>query len=231
MRKYLQCKHREVYEKVVTLRRDLPAGVKKVHLADLVEYLAEEEIYALLSELPEKIERERLLEEFAEEEGFLRRQFATHRKPTEGYSVRSVILYGLAESKRALMLAEVLEAGNAKRFGQLMNASHDGDRVEGLSEEVRFLKGSVKANLPLHLQIGDYNCSIPEIARMVDIALGHGALGAQVCGAGMGGSMMALVETGNAKRVIRTMREGYYEPMGIRENSLAAIPVGGACIL
>jgi len=67
--------------------------------------------------------------------------------------------------------------------------------------------------------------------RMVDIALSHGALGAQICGAGMGGSMMALVETEKAERVIRAMRKEYFEPMGIKENFLAAIPVGGACIL
>jgi len=231
IRKYLERNHPDVYKKISMMRRNLPEGAKKVHLADLVEYLPEGDIYALLSELPRKADREMLLADFPEEQDLLQRQFATHREPPEGYSIQSVIIYRLAESKRALMLSEVLKAGDAKRFGQLMNASHDGDRVEGVSEEVRFLKVSIKPDLPLHLQIGDYNCSIGEVDRMVDIALSHGALGAQICGAGMGGSMMALVETEKAERVIRAMREEYFEPMGIKENFLAAIPVGGACIL
>ena len=121
--------------------------------------------------------------------------------------------------------------GDVKKFGELMNASHNGDRVAGIPENLRRLKDSVDAKLPLYLQTGDYDCSIAAIDGMVDAALANGALGAQICGAGLGGSMMALVEEGKVEKLIAAMRDEYFEPMGITEQSLSAIPVNGACII
>jgi len=60
--------------------------------------------------------------------------------------------------------------------------------------------------VPLEFQPGSYACSIPEIDEMVDIALRAGALGAQVPGAGLAGSMMALVAEDRARSGARASR-------------------------
>jgi galactokinase len=85
--------------------------------------------------------------------------------------------------------------------------------------------------LPLERQPGDYGSSIPEIDQMVDIALKAGAAGAQISGAGLGGSMMALVSEARAQAVIQAMRECYFQPAGREPNYLVARPSEGACLL
>ena len=119
-------------------------------------------------------------------------------------------------------------SGNIKEFGNLMNISHDADRVSNISERLAALKEEPDTSLQLYRQPGDYNCSIEEIDRMVDIALGGGAIGAQISAAGLGGGMMALVENRKEENLVRAMREQYYEPKRIEENYLKVFPIEGA---
>ena len=135
-----------------------------------------------------------------------------------------VIAYGIAESARSRNLKDVLNRNRVDLYGQLMNVSHDGDRID--LDAPRFDPAN-----DLHLQPGDYNCSIPEIDEMVDLALDAGAVGAQISGAGLGGSMMVLVESGGVKGIIEAMRARYYRPRGIRERLTVASPVQGAGVL
>jgi galactokinase len=76
------------------------------------------------------------------------------------------------------------------------------------------------------LQIsGSYECSIPEIDRIVDIACGlHGVEGAQLAGAGLGGCAMVLAQKDFAADIVWTLRD----------NNIDAdifVPIGGACSL
>ena len=66
---------------------------------------------------------------------------------------------------------------------------------------------------------------------MVDIAVDAGSLGAQIAGAGMGGSMMALVADEAVNDVIAAMHEQYYVPSGIDDNVVICDSIQGVCIL
>ncbi len=221
-----------VYAEVTAAREGLPAGVKRFYLADVVDHFTQQDIYRWLGEVPLRRTRAELLAERPTEADLLRRLFSTHREPAEGYPVRAVLTYGLAECWRGAILEEVLAPGDIATYGRLMSVSHDGDRVSNLSAELRRLKGQPPdPSLPLELQPGDYGCSTPEIDRMVDIALGAGALGAQISGAGLGGSMMALVDEAHAEAVIQAMTEGYFQPAGLEPVYLVARPSQGACVL
>ena len=75
----------------------------------------------------------------------------------------------VTENQRVLDGVEALEQGSIQHFGQLMVDSH-------------------------HSLRDDYEVSIPELDRLVEAELRHGAVGARLTGAGFGGSTVALVE-------------------------------------
>ena len=223
VRRFMKEKHGDIFQRIVDSRQDLEIE-KKFHLADVIECLDQQQIYKLIQSIPERISREELLRELPEDQALLRQQFATHDEPEDDYPVRLVITYGIAECKRGRMLKDVLNQNRVDIYGQLMNVSHDGDRVSLSTPRFDPTKD-------LHEQPGDYGCSIPEIDEMVDIALGAGAVGAQISGAGMGGSMMALVKEENITAVIAAMHTGYYEPRGLEDNVIVANSIQGAGIL
>ncbi len=223
IRRYMVKNHAETYNRIVESRKDLEIE-KKFHLADIVECLNQEQIYRLLESIPESINRQGLLEQLHEDHNRLMKQFATHDEPEDDYPVRLVITYGIAECKRGIMLKEVLNQNRVDWYGQLMYISHDGDRVSLSTPRFDPLKD-------LHEQPGDYGCSVPEIDEMVDIAREAGATGAQISGAGMGGSMMALVKEEKVQQVIDTIHTKYYVPHGLEDNVIVANAIQGAGIL
>ncbi|MGC8876733.1 galactokinase [Thermus sp.] len=77
----------------------------------------------------------------------------------------------VSENLRVLRGAEALRRGDARTFGELMVQSH-----RSLSQ--------------------DYEVSLPELDQLVEEALGAGALGAKLTGAGFGGAVVALLEEG-----------------------------------
>ena len=79
-------------------------------------------------------------------------------------------LHGVQEDKRTLEAAEVLIKGDFKRFGELMNASHD---------SLRDL----------------YEVSCPEVDELVEIARKtKGVYGSRITGGGFGGCTVTLIE-------------------------------------
>lgn len=223
IRKYMKQYHAEVYQNIVDSRANLEIE-KKFHLADVIECLNKQEIYAMLETVPEKISRKELLRQLPEEITLLKRQFSTHDEPADDYPVRLVITYGICECKRGKMLKEVLEQKDVEMFGKLMCISHNGDRV--CLDSPRY-----DCCREIFEQPGNYGCSIPEIDNMVDIAIDAGAVGAQISGAGMGGSMMALVKEKDADIVIEAMHNKYYVPHGFDDNVIVANAIEGAGIL
>lgn len=75
----------------------------------------------------------------------------------------------------------MIESGESKALGLLMTSNH------------------------LLLQKLDVSC--PELDRLVDVALQHGALGAKLSGGGRGGNMIALVADSSADRVANALME------------------------
>jgi galactokinase len=53
----------------------------------------------------------------------------------------------------------------------------------------------------------DYEVSTPALDAVVEAARGAGALGARLCGAGFGGTAVALVERGRGGDCLQAMRD------------------------
>jgi N-acetylgalactosamine kinase len=215
-------------------------------------------IYRILLRLPEQATREQLYEVLPDDgpdDDFpLEALFATHHPPQDGlYPIRSVVLYGLAECERSRLFAEALKANRIDEIGQLMNVSHDGDRVAWLREDgtqalyrapasnsylldlIEDLESEEPARViraQLEQQPGGYHCSVPEIDFMVDVALRtEGVVGAQLAGAGLGGCMMVLARKEAVPRLIENLTARYYGPSDKLPAILLCKPIAGSSVL
>ncbi|RIH88142.1 Galactokinase [Meiothermus luteus] len=90
----------------------------------------------------------------------------------------------LTENTRVLEGVRALEEGDVGRFGELMLASHTSLR-------------------------DDYEVSTPELDRLVEVELRHGAVGARLTGAGFGGATVALVEEARYEAFRQGVLEDY----------------------
>ncbi len=208
----------------------------------------EREIYRIVRSLPLSADRSEILRLLPDQEPKVSRVFRSHEEPPGGYPVRQVCLYGIAECIRADMVPACLAAGDVRRFGELMNISHDGDRVTRLvagkrvpadnsypDERIDSLIRDLESADPqrreaAHLwrQGGGYDVSVPEVDTLVDIALATpGVVGAGLVGAGMGGCIVAVVESRRAQSVIDNMAEQYYQPRDLPLAAEVIAPVGG----
>lgn len=212
--------------------------------------VSEAEIYAMLKVLPSRAVRADLRRALpVEMHERLEDIFAAHAEPEDGYRVRDVCLFGIAECLRSRDCLDLLAAGDTSGFGQLMNVSHDGDRVVRYSasgEPTPFSAAVDDAALDslarrsrtgdsaaaLRLQPGGYACSTPRVDRMVDLTLAvPGVVGAQISGAGLGGCMMCLVEKEKTQEVIDRLAKAYYGPQGLAPAVYVCTPVEGAGIV
>ena len=226
--------------------------------ADRLEYLrdinpdrlgvSESRIYEMVRSLPVSASRAEILRWIPEQEHKISRVFRSHEEPAGGYPIRQVCLYGIAECLRADMVSPCLAVGDVRRFGELMNISHNGDRVtklvagqrvptdntypdERLDALIRDHESGDPARAEsarLWRQGGGYNVSVPEVDTLVDIALATpGITGAGLVGAGMGGCIVAVVEAPQAQNVIDNMAEQYYRPRNLPVAAELITPVGG----
>jgi len=212
----------------------------------------EVQIYRMIKSLPASVSRADVLEFLPEREQKIRRVFRSHDEPEQGYHIRQICLYGIAECIRAEMAPQCLRVGDMKTFGELMSISHDGDRVTKVVDGKRIpndnsypnaridaLISGLKSADPRRMsrarlwrQGGGYNVSLPEIDMLVDIAMATpGVLGAGLVGAGMGGSIVAVVEDKHARQLIENMAEQYYRPRNLPVGAEVITPVGGLCTI
>ncbi len=237
---------------LMMIRRRFPEYTEKLkHLRDVNPTtldVTEAQIYRLVRSLPIRVTRTEVLQWLPDQEEDLYRVFESHDEPEEGYPVRGVCLYGIAECIRANRVTECLKQGDIKQFGELMKVSHDGDRVtrwiDGKAvpidkrysdERLDDLMTEIESSDPdriegarLWRQSGAYNCSLPEVDTLVDIALASdGVVGAGLVGAGMGGCVVVIVESHRAEQLITNMTEKYYSPHGWSPKAEMVIPVGG----
>ncbi len=237
---------------LLMIRKNFPPYADRLeHLRDVNPNglgVEEQEIYRILRTLPTSARRPEILRLLPECEQELQRIFRTHDESEDGYPIRQICLYGIAECLRADMVPQCLKSGDMKRFGELMNISHDGDRVtrciadrrlpidsscpnEHLDALIQDLESGVPARVErarLWRQPGGYGVSVPEVDKLVDIALATpGVLGAGLVGAGMGGCIVAVVRSRQARRLIENLAEQYYNARGGPVAAEEVIPVGG----
>jgi hypothetical protein len=238
------------------LRRNFPGlAPKMAHLRDVDPRplgVSEAHIYGMLRTLPERSSRADILAALPDTRDEVERSFATHAEPSRGYGVRQVCMYGIAECIRSEMAGELLKAGGIEDFGELINIGHEGDRITRLINGKRFpndnslsdsrldsLIADAESGDPerverarLWRQPGGYDCSCEELDTLVDIARSvPGVLGARLVGAGLGGSIVVLVEERQARAVIDRLAEQYYTPRGQKPAAEIVKPVAGSGIL
>jgi galactokinase len=81
-------------------------------------------------------------------------------------------------------------------------------------------------------QPGGYDVSVAAVDQLVDVSLEvPGVVGARLIGAGLGGSILAVVETARADALIEKLSSSYYRPRGLSAKAEVVSPVGGAGIL
>ncbi len=209
-------------------------------------------IYKIIKSLPVCAGRTDVLRLLQADEQKIHRVFRSHTEPEEGYLIRQVCLYGITECIRAEMVPNCLRAGDIKKFGEIINISHDGDRVTRLvdseqvptdnsysDERIESLINDLESNdagrmsrAELWRQGGGYNVSLPEIDALVDIALDtKGVVGAGLVGAGMGGCIVVVVEDKCAQQLIENLAEQYYRPRNLSVAAEIITPVGGLCTM
>ena len=209
-------------------------------------------IYRILLHLPEGATRDELRALLPDED--LDVFFNQHNPPADGlYPIRGVVLFGLAEMERAKRFADEMKAGRIEQLGQLMNISHDGDRVVSIAADgsERPYRAPTSNDYILSLiddlesgdldrvshaqlqgQPGSYQCSLAEIDRMVHISLQtEGIVGAQLAGAGLGGCMMVLAHRDAVSNLVTNLTQRYYQPHAKAPTILVCRPVAGSDVL
>ena len=216
---------------------------------------ATSEIYRMLMKVPQFMTRNdfrAMLSRDSRE--MMEANFATHAEP-EYYNPRGVLLFGAAEIMRSRICVDLLEENRIDEFGRLMKVSHDGDRISRanpngsgsngdyapleenctdryLQQLIADLAGEDPRRVlgaQLYMQPGHYRCSMPEIDRMVDIAVSlPGVVGAQLAGAGLGGCIMILVHRDEVEAVQKALARLYYRPNNLKPATIPCIATDGA---
>ncbi len=209
-------------------------------------------IYRILLHLPEGATRDELRALLPDED--LDVFFNQHNSPDDGlYPIRGVVLFGLAEMERSRRFAHEMKADRIEELGQLMNISHDGDRVISIAadgserpyraptsnEYILSLIDDLESGdldrvsrSQLQGQPGSYHCSLPEIDRMVHISLQtEGVVGAQLAGAGLGGCIMVLAHSDVVSDLVSNLTQHYYQPHAKAPTILVCRPVAGCDVL
>ena len=97
----------------------------------------------------------------------------------------------IREKERVIQAVDALRNGNAKRFGELLNASH-----ESLAQ--------------------DYEVSCPELDELTSwLRSRPGVLGSRLTGAGFGGCTISLVQKHIAEKILTDLKSEFYASRGI----------------
>ena len=224
---------------------------KIVHLRDINPSnlgVSESELYRMLKEIPLYIKPEELYDVIEEEyHEKVRKITKSHQAPGE-YNLRSTLVYGIAECERSRIAPELLSEGKFEEFANLMNISHNGDRVVCLTggkvcdynylvtDEIldRLISDSQNGidGSELYMQPGGYGCSVESIDVLIDKVLKQdGVLGAQISGAGLGGCIMIFSEKRVAEDVIEFLNSEYYTPNGFDNGAMIVKPFKGSMCL
>ncbi|GAB4476174.1 MAG: galactokinase [Anaerolineae bacterium] len=112
----------------------------------------------------------------------------------------------ITENERTLAMRAALQAGNLRRAGTLLNASHASLRDE-------------------------YEVSSIELDLMSKLARSHpGCYGARMMGGGFGGCAVGLVQAEAVEDVIRTVEAGYRQQTGLQPEFYVCSPAPGSSV-
>jgi len=187
---------------------------------DLAEIRPYSRIYKMLKTLPEAATRDEIRSKLSHQKERVESIFASHADPGF-YDIRGVALYGIAECCRSKRCMELLRNGDFVEFGQMMKISHDGDRLSEKNYGDKVLEGMAAKEVDIATVPGDYGCSTVKIDGLCDM-LGEmeGVLGCSISGAGLGGSVIVLVD----KDISSSIKEKTgLEPMLFRIGSGAKV--------
>lgn len=96
------------------------------------------------------------------------------------------------------------EANRVYEFNKTANSGTDGDEVETAEKLGRLMDES-------HFSCSSlYECSCPELDRIVSLSKEGGALGSRLTGAGWGGCAVSLIKDDNTDAFLKHLKEGYY---------------------
>lgn len=196
------------------------------------------DVYRILKRLPERATRREILELLPENEERIQQLFSSHADPGT-YDLRGTALFGISECARSRKCLECLTEDDYAGLGQLMQISHNGDRVSSrdggewpmrITDE--YLIRRMEEEAELALQPGAYGCSLPEIDALCDMLnVTEGVLGSQMLGAGLGGCLAALVEADKAEKVIDKLNKEYYDIHGYEHSAQLYRPLGGSKVI
>lgn len=210
------------------------------------------EILRMLLQIPRRMSRAQILAALPEAEERIRHIFSSHAEPAAGYPVRNVCAFGVTECIRSRLAADALRQGSIKTFAEIINVSHNGDRVTRLTPEgqrvpadksltdeiLRRRIAGLESGDPVRVEAarlwrlpGGYDASIPEIDAIVDSCLAtEGVLAARLVGAGLGGSAHAIVHKNRVAALIQRVTEDYYRPRSLEPDAEVYTPVNGAAL-
>ena len=220
------------YNMAVTLIRDALLETGEVPVAaQSIEYLGQitpeafglKRIYRTLHALPERVGLDDLRARYPDlVEERLERFFGQMGRYPEYLMVRGPALWGIAESERSRVFAQLVQEGRMAEAGELMYIGQDGDRLFEFPEEgdpipytanvvtdgyLDALLEDLGSGDPdrvqraqLARQPGDYDCSSLELDTIVEILRrSPGVVGASLTGAGLGGNVLAIAHKDEAQ--------------------------------
>jgi N-acetylgalactosamine kinase len=238
---------------LAVLRQTCPQWADRMeHLRDVSpEHLGVDDaaIYRALKTLPVWMTRREAERRLPVEAEAIETWFSSHDDHEGGYPLRDVLMFGISECERSRQLLPAMEAGDFEQIRRLFTVSHDGDRVSRVRDGRRLPWGATvddnvldalieraesddpgtRQAAALYNQPGAYGCSTPEIDEMVDICEAtHGVIGAQLVGAGLGGSIVVLARRGTSAALTEALTRGYYIPRRLEPEVRVFQPVAGA---
>jgi hypothetical protein len=160
------------------------------------------------------------------------------------------MLFGVSEIERA-RIAPLMISIDPARFGIMMNISHNADREykyvgrekvkwtndcsnEYFDNLIRKLKEKQdEESCQLYMQSGDYGCGHEKTDLIVDLATSvDGVLGAEIVGAGLGGSVAILLKKEALSSLTKKLYEEYYKDESLARASIIAFkPSEGATLI
>ena len=208
------------------------------------------QIYRMVKALPERISRAEIRRLLPDQAETLDRLFLMHDVPEDGYRIRGVCLFGIAECARSERCKDLLMRGEMEQVGRLKYISHDGDRVvthkpdgsvipwedhisdrhlDRLIADVENEDVLRAQEAQILYQAGGYRCSCAELDLLEDLAKQvDGVAGAGLSGGGLGGCVLTVVKEEAVDDLIETVKRGYYDPKGLPLGTVACSSVEGA---
>ncbi len=220
------------------LKRHLPAWERECikclrHLLPKNEGRALGQLYRLMQTLPENATVQTIRNILSHERETVERLLASCNKAKEHFDLRGVCMFGLSEMSRSRRFIRELAARRMGEVAEIMNISHNGDRITQFDPErqthSRFVTDYSDSTLRMYAetaetgtrkerrqvalwrQPGRYRCSTRRLDEISDIV--HSAApdaGAHLSGGGLGGAIIVICRKAQVDTIITTLARSFY---------------------